>query len=101
MSDRSGNVVLAFLLGGLVGAGIAMLYAPASGEETRRKIKESMDDAGDWAHNKFADTKDRLSDRATRVKHMVGDKREDLVAAFEAGKDAYQKGREKLMKESG
>jgi len=100
MSDRNGSVLLAFLVGGLVGAGIAMLYAPASGEETRRKIRESVDDAGDWAHNKFADTKDRISDRATRVRHMVGDKREDLAAAFEAGKDAYQKGKEKLLKES-
>jgi gas vesicle protein len=30
----------AFLLGALVGAGIALLFAPSSGEETQRRIRE-------------------------------------------------------------
>ena len=34
----SGSVLLSFLLGGVVGAGLALLFAPQSGRETRQKI---------------------------------------------------------------
>jgi len=36
----AGSVLLSFLLGGMVGAGLALLLAPQSGVETRRKIRE-------------------------------------------------------------
>ena len=36
----AGSIFLSFLLGGLVGAGFALLLAPQSGRETRQKIKE-------------------------------------------------------------
>lgn len=36
----SGSVLLAFALGALAGAAVALLYAPASGEETRRRLAD-------------------------------------------------------------
>ena len=36
--NSSGSILLAFVLGAAAGAAIALLYAPASGEETRRKL---------------------------------------------------------------
>jgi len=36
----TGSLLLTFILGGIIGAGIALLTAPKSGEETRKKIKE-------------------------------------------------------------
>ena len=48
-STQLGNLVTAFAIGGLVGAGIALLLAPHSGKETRdllsRKARELMDRA--------------------------------------------------------
>jgi len=41
----TGCTILAFFIGGLVGAGVALLLAPQSGKETRQKIKELADDA--------------------------------------------------------
>ena len=38
--DSGGGVLAAFVLGALAGAAIALLYAPAAGEETRRKVAE-------------------------------------------------------------
>ena len=43
MSDErccsgSGGILLAFLAGGLVGAGLALLYTPVSGREARERI---------------------------------------------------------------
>ncbi len=47
MSDErcsTGGILVAFLAGGLIGAGLALLYAPASGRETREKIGGMAED---------------------------------------------------------
>ena len=48
-SSGAGNVMLAFLVGALSGAAVALLFAPATGEETRdflgQKAKESRERA--------------------------------------------------------
>lgn len=36
---KFGNLLLGAVIGGLVGSGLALLFAPASGEETRREIE--------------------------------------------------------------
>ena len=49
----AGTVVVAFVLGALTGAAVALLLAPATGEETRRilseKAKEGREKAADAA----------------------------------------------------
>ena len=37
-SNSGGTVMLAFLVGALSGAAVALLFAPASGEETREYL---------------------------------------------------------------
>jgi YtxH-like protein len=44
-SDVVAPVVGAFVVGGLIGAGIALLFAPKAGEELRRDIVERVDEA--------------------------------------------------------
>ncbi|MBQ4278918.1 MAG: YtxH domain-containing protein [Rikenellaceae bacterium] len=39
-----GSNVLTFIVGALAGASIAMLFAPQSGKDTRKKIKGAMED---------------------------------------------------------
>ena len=53
MEEENGNRVVWFLAGAAVGATIALLYAPHSGEVTRRKItrraqesREAIEDSG-------------------------------------------------------
>ena len=38
--NSAGTILMAFAVGALAGAAVALLYAPASGEETRRKLQE-------------------------------------------------------------
>lgn len=96
---RTGGTFLAFLIGGVVGAGIALLYAPNSGAETRRKMKDGLGDATDWAKGKYDDARDTVADTTGKVRQMVDDKKEDLKAAVEAGKEAFHKGKERLLRE--
>lgn len=53
-------VVFSFLVGGVVGAGLALLMAPQSGRKTRRQIRELAGDLSDQA-----------SDYAERMKKKI------------------------------
>jgi gas vesicle protein len=82
MSDQRMDSLLAFLLGATVGAGVALLLAPASGEETRKKLGETARRAGSGVADRLASTKDELVHRA-----------DDVRTAVTAGRDAYQRAR--------
>ena len=82
MSDNRSDALVAFLLGAAVGAGVALLLAPASGEETRRRIGETAKKLGD-------DLDDKVRSAREDLKHRAG----DLKAAIGAGRDAYGRAR--------
>ena len=45
--SSSGSVFVAFAVGALVGAAVALLYAPSAGEETRRKLAKKAREGRD------------------------------------------------------
>jgi len=94
----SGSLLLSFLLGGVVGAGLALLIAPQSGEATRRKIKELADDIKDKTNEYLNETKDKVSAAADEGRGFYDEKKSLVKAAIDAGKDAYEKEKEKLAK---
>ncbi len=47
---------IAFVAGVSVGVGTALLFAPASGEETRNSIGEKVQDIGDRVRTRFSST---------------------------------------------
>jgi gas vesicle protein len=69
--------VSGFLLGAMVGAGIALLAAPEAGMRTRKKIRrvagELRDSAGDQWDDLAEDAKDRVDDtvRGARKRFLV------------------------------
>lgn len=85
------NTLIAFLVGGAVGAGIALLYAPASGEETRKRIKEGAEKAKTRAKEGYDAALEEMEERLEALKSAVQEKRGEVKAAYEAGKDAYLK----------
>jgi gas vesicle protein len=87
----SGSVLLAFVLGGLVGAGIALLVAPQSGVETRRKIKEFAEEATEKATEFAESTREKVSSTIDTAKSMYEEQKAAVAAAVDAGKQAYQK----------
>lgn len=82
MSDNRTDALMAFLLGAAVGAGVALLLAPQSGEETRRKLGETARRLGD-------DLDDKVRSAREEVKHRAG----DVKAAIGAGREAYARAR--------
>lgn len=92
----SGSVLLTFLFGGIVGAGLALLLAPQSGSETRRKIKDFADDVKDKSAGYYDQAKDKVSSVVDQGKGTYEEKKSLLKSAIDAGKEAYSKEKENL-----
>lgn len=84
-------VAFAFLFGGVVGAGLALLLAPQSGVETRRKIQEIASDAGEKTTGYACQAKEKVLSAIDKGKEIFEDKKSAITTAVEAGKEAYEK----------
>jgi len=94
----SGSVLLSFLLGGVVGAGLALLFAPQSGRETRQKIRELADDVKEKTTDYANQAKEKVSSLVDEGKGYYDEKKSILKSAVDAGKEAYEKEKEKYSK---
>ncbi|MEW6116230.1 MAG: YtxH domain-containing protein [Nitrospirota bacterium] len=87
----SGSVLLSFLLGGMVGAGLALLLAPQSGPETRKKIREFADDVKEKTTDYMSQAKEKVTSTVEKGKDFFEEKKSVIAAAIDAGKEAYQR----------
>ncbi|MBI4825752.1 MAG: YtxH domain-containing protein [Nitrospirae bacterium] len=94
----AGSVILAFVLGGIVGAGVALLTAPQSGRETREKLMEFADDGRKKVSEYAGQAKEKFSSAVDSGKHFMEDKKSLIANAYEAGKEAYSKEKERQTK---
>jgi gas vesicle protein len=74
-SQRSSLTI--FAVGALIGAGIALLYAPQSGKDTRKLLAK-----------KAKALKDKTQDTVESVQEFIHDRKADLAAVIDSGKDA-------------
>jgi gas vesicle protein len=89
----AGNILLAFILGAVSGAAVALLYAPASGRETREYLGDRAAEARAKAADAAAMARDRASEVAAKGRDALNQGRDTLTTAIERGKEAYQQAR--------
>lgn len=105
--ERREAGVGSFIVGLAVGAGIALLLAPRTGEATRRDIQRSAQRMGDQAQNLVTGVADSVSqtiqDARMRVETRIGAardsvdlKRRQVTNAVDAGRMAAQQARVEL-----
>ena len=80
MKKETTNVLVAFLVGAVAGSVTALLLAPASGAETRRKLAEGLRKA-----------KDRAKEELENAKEFAEVQKEAIKEAYLEGKGAYQR----------
>ncbi len=90
--DEFGAFLVGFIVGGLTGAVVALLFAPQSGEETRAVIKERSIELRD----KAAEEAEAAWKRAEEAALEARAKAEDLLKQAQAqGEEITLKAREK------
>jgi len=96
-----------FLLGLAVGAGVALLFAPRTGEETRRDLQRRAREVGDQAQDLVSEltesvgstlsqAKDQVERRIDDARDAVELKRRQVTNAVDAGRAAAQQARVEL-----
>jgi gas vesicle protein len=80
----AGGLLMAFVAGAMTGAAVALLFAPASGEETRGFLGE-----------RAREGRERAADAARQGREALNRQREQLATAFEKGREAFETARKK------
>jgi gas vesicle protein len=84
--SSAGSVFVAFAIGAAAGAAVALLYAPASGEETRRRLAE-----------KAREGREKAETIAREGREFVRRQRENLSAAVDQGREAFDQARKETL----
>lgn len=112
MDNDSKKIAGAFLLGGMIGVFVALLYAPKSGRETRkdisktaRRIKRDAVDLVDetiQSVNEFTiDVKDRATDIIERGIELSDNAKKEIVKTLEHGQKVIEKQRKRITEALG
>lgn len=96
--DNSFTTIKAFLLGAICGAGAALLFAPKSGEETRKLLSEKKDDT----KKAFQDTSEKIVQKGHSVieegKGSFDSLKTEAVKLYDEGKSKLSNISEEISK---
>lgn len=107
---NTGNTLLALITGAAIGAGIGLLYAPDTGENTRKKLKKDAQDAQNNLNKKYQETTSNLSEKAKKARvdfekrleetlSSASHKADDILSAMETKLEELRKQNAKLQKD--
>ena len=77
-----GGLLVAFIAGAVAGAAVALLYAPATGRDTREFLGEQAREG-----------RERAAGAAQKGRQIINQGRETLATAIERGREAYRQAR--------
>lgn len=103
MADNSGDLgsfLAGFVIGGLIGAGVALLMAPQSGEETRALIADKSIELRDRAVETAGEVQSQAGDFASQTAETYNQQVKRIQAAVDAGKKPPKKDAEAPAEEA-
>ncbi len=96
VEQKGGLGIGTFLLGLAIGAGAALLLAPASGQETRDRLRRQVRRAGGRMRGVVDDLGEELTDRMDRARDGLAARAQAMADVVEVGRDAVQDARDEL-----
>ena len=99
MKSDTGSILLALLTGAVVGAGAGILYAPDKGTNTRRKIKDSVDETRHDLAERLNHAKEELTRSADEKRQTFENKLEDMLSDMSYKADDIIVGLERKLEE--
>lgn len=94
--ERDSGGVGAFLLGAILGAGVALLLAPRSGEETQRDIRERATRLKDAAEQRVREIQQQVEERLEQARGEVMERVDTIREAVDSGREVAQAARTDL-----
>jgi gas vesicle protein len=101
--EGTSSNLLFFLIGGLTGAAVALLYAPRSGRETREMLSEKFGEATERGRElrdqvvaRSRELMDEAGEYVATQRESLDRRRDRLAAAVEAGRQAYREEKDKM-----
>jgi gas vesicle protein len=91
------NVAAGIAIGLVIGGTLALLFAPKSGEQTRKEIGDALEDLKDKAEQVIDDLQVTTAELIDRSQALLEETRENVARSVEAGKEAYTQKKEELM----
>lgn len=61
--ESTGKIIAAFLAGAAAGASLGLLLAPDKGEDTRKKVKETLDEWSEKASQQYDEYKTKFAEK--------------------------------------
>jgi gas vesicle protein len=97
MSENNGGAAdVAFFLAGLgIGAVLALLFAPASGEETREFIAHKSEEGKSFLAAKSRELREQAEELVERSKELAARQKELVAATLDAYKQGYEEAKSK------
>jgi gas vesicle protein len=90
--QRSGfSSLLWFVAGAAIGAGVALLYAPQSGAETRKKIKDASGKVAEDVKEQYEKISNEAKKSIDQVKATAEKAMSNVKNFFEGAKDSLKK----------
>jgi|SRR2546428_12690466 len=89
-SGKSSASITPFMFGALLGAGIALLLAPAHGKDTRKRVGSTVKKWGDGARQVFTRTRDNLNDLKHDAKSAINKGRQEYLRSRDSGTRSTQ-----------
>ena len=112
MAENNSNATVGALMlvaGGIIGAGLALLFAPQSGDRTRkdivrysrkvrRKAEGVVEDFADTVSEMVDTVSEKAEDILDKGKDMAYEAKKELVKVIEEGQQKLEKQRARLVK---
>jgi gas vesicle protein len=102
LNNKGNPILMPFLVGGVVGAGLALLLAPKPGKEVREDIKRfaaisrgKVSFAIDKGKELYDEGRTSVANVIDKGREFYDERRTAVTSAIEAGKTAYNQEKEK------
>lgn len=89
--SRSNDRIVAFLIGAVVGGVAALLLAPASGAETRRRIRETSESVLRQGKHRVQGVGEAARSQIRRMQEAARREAEAVRTAVDEGTEAYRR----------
>ncbi len=97
MENNIASKVTYLFVGLGIGALVAILCTPKSGEETREYLAQKAEESKEYAQRKARELRERAEEVVERGKQAAARQTQSISAAFDAGQEAYRREKSKAQ----